>query len=957
MGTLNFILILVAICVAPLDAFDLFKKDHLIPSDGFHDVLGLVPFWLSEGFPDQGLKRTLGTKRDNLPTSWETLTSQSTGTKTYTIQGRCSLDGKFAVENAVLENKKVGNCENPSLKMVFDKIFPSIDVMKTTQQLINPDSFFFEKLEINRGTKEVTVEAKAKDSWRLLSGDNFVLGGASLTLGFKAGEPVDGINSWKIKAEGTVGVSAHSLKMVIDKPKNEASLPFQWKIDSLLMVDLMGIFGITMSQLNFLAIGLDTGKLEGLTFENPDCNGQIDLIKDPTQRTSETFQIVCKASISNSAAFRAGDVYLIMTRAAGQVVRPAIVIDVADTINIQETLENFISEGAFISDFAMLGRIERNCIIMIAKDEIVMVENKKLMDVVKPFITEYDTKMIPEGVHVRVMIPLKANMQSQKDCKENLPAEVPDQLAVTIKITTGGLSFSFPEQFKSDMPKFLKCLDPQIKAELPRQLFPPSAGPIDIKEITIGQGRSFKITVVLKGPFVFMGGKIKVNDLEVTITKQKSDDLHIAGVTTITVGKLAVGLTLEKQGNKYALSAYVESFKLDQLQEMIGPNTLLEFISLLGNLKDFGIKEFKLVKKFGKGEEHKSLRIAGKPILWGWENCYIEGLIWKPRKGTDQPTTAVAVGIVIEGIRLDKIMERIFGSNLFSVAWFSEMTALIIVSNANGEVETSSDKKGKANDVGDAQKGKSDAPSTENSAPGKRSDIREADEFYPVFERSRRNLGPHFAYLRNIRKKQGKRVRPIFEPNTGEVYGRNHVHKKNRRLEVENRALLKRAGTKPKPESKGSDDSKKTDEEGKEEEEEKEDVVKFNVPYLSSRDIEKGLTFVGIFNIPQDNGCFGDSLCLWLAEKVGKDATIEISGTISKSGFKFGAKFSGTIPVNEDGSLALQSIALELELSGKKSSVKLECTLYWNIPENLGSGHVQFIGSFICLIFLGTTWP
>ena len=59
-------------------------------------------------------------------------------------------------------------------------------------------------------------------------------------------------------------------------------------------------------------------------------------------------------------------------------------------------------------------------------------------------------------------------------------------------------------------------------------------------------------------------------------------------------------------------------------------------------------------------------------------------------------------------------------------------------------------------------------------------------------------------------------------------------------MDVENRALLKRAGTKPKSESKGSDDSKKTDEEGKEEEEEKEDVVKFNVPYLSSRDIEKG---------------------------------------------------------------------------------------------------------------------
>ena len=73
MGTLNFILILVAINVAPLDAFDLFKKDHLIPSDGFHDVLGLVPFWLSEGFPDQGLKRTLGSKLHSNPFFFEVL--------------------------------------------------------------------------------------------------------------------------------------------------------------------------------------------------------------------------------------------------------------------------------------------------------------------------------------------------------------------------------------------------------------------------------------------------------------------------------------------------------------------------------------------------------------------------------------------------------------------------------------------------------------------------------------------------------------------------------------------------------------------------------------------------------------------------------------------------------------------------------------------------------------------
>ncbi len=56
----------------------------------------------------------------------------------------------------------------------------------------------------------------------------------------------------------------------------------------------------------------------------------------------------------------------------------------------------------------------------------------------------------------------------------------------------------------------------------------------------------------------------------------------------------------------------------------------------------------------------------------------MEGLIWKPDKtkpkNSDQPAKAVAVGVVIEAVRLDKLMEKILGNNLFSVAWFSEMT-------------------------------------------------------------------------------------------------------------------------------------------------------------------------------------------------------------------------------------------------------------------------------------------
>ncbi len=112
------------------------------------------------------------------------------------------------------------------------------------------------------------------------------------------------------------------------------------------------------------------------------------------------------------------------------------------------------------------------------------------------------------------------------------------------------------------------------------------------------------------------------------------------------------------------------------------------------------------------------------------------------------------------------------------------------------------------------------------------------------------------------------------------------------------------------------------------------------------------MTFIGIFNIPQDNGCKGDSLCLWLGEKVGRDATIEIMGAISDDSFKFGAKFSGTIVLIEN-KLTLQEIELSLELSGKKSSVKLSCTLYWADRDILGEDQLQFQGKDFTLIPLG----
>ena len=67
--------------------------------------------------------------------------------------------------------------------------------------------------------------------------------------------------------------------------------------------------------------------------------------------------------------------------------------------------------------------------------------------------------------------------------------------------------------------------------------------------------------------------------------------------------------------------------------------------------------------------------MSGVPILWGWDKVSIEGLVWKQKQQGGEIKKAVAVGMVIEGIRLDKLIEKMLGDNVFKTAWFSEMVA------------------------------------------------------------------------------------------------------------------------------------------------------------------------------------------------------------------------------------------------------------------------------------------
>ena len=140
-------------------------------------------------------------KRDNLPANWNEITSQREGNKVYTIAGSCSVDATFNEEKAELKTKAEGECTKPSLKAIFEKLFPAVKVSETTENFIIPEKFDFEELTIDIATKEVEVKGAARDSWGIAE-RRLLLGDAKLTLGFTAGKAITGIKDWEIHVVG-----------------------------------------------------------------------------------------------------------------------------------------------------------------------------------------------------------------------------------------------------------------------------------------------------------------------------------------------------------------------------------------------------------------------------------------------------------------------------------------------------------------------------------------------------------------------------------------------------------------------------------------------------------------------------------------------------------------------------------------------------------------------------------
>ncbi len=140
-------------------------------------------------------------KRDNLP-SFREFKSQNSGSSTYQMAGKCNLRGTFTSSKAKLQVQELDGCTNPSLTEIFHRFFPAIDLDRASGNRILSDDFYFDELEVAKGSQDVTVKATAKGVLDFVERELLLTEGR-LRLEFPAtATTFGGITQWRVVIEG-----------------------------------------------------------------------------------------------------------------------------------------------------------------------------------------------------------------------------------------------------------------------------------------------------------------------------------------------------------------------------------------------------------------------------------------------------------------------------------------------------------------------------------------------------------------------------------------------------------------------------------------------------------------------------------------------------------------------------------------------------------------------------------
>lgn len=404
----------------------------------------------------------------------------------------------------------------------------------------------------------------------------------SLAFNFKASE--FSMASFGVKIDGVLTVGAQTLKLTASKKKNTDEFHFSAGGDKISLASFGKLF--TKKEL----VKNASKKIAALT------SATIDKPRITGLRSSDGFfEFVVQGRVRDLSIMDKAELFFIVQKPSEGKVSAALICQfkgISPTEIISLVLGKDLSKLPLVKDLAI------NFILELSSGTMETVRDKEVNKAMLKYIN--GGKTICKGAKLKVELPIHEIMRS---VNKHMVGKVPETLFVVIFISSAGVQFKFPDDFKTNLINILIALTPAIPKMLPKSVFKNGPPRVDVKRFVVDvKTGSVDVSVVAPDPIVIGNDLVNITNAAFELKHDKEPDSpwEFKVSAEQQIGDATMKISVEKKRKKnFVFSAAVKSMTTKALMRKFGaklfPSKSLEDMDFF----NFGIRDLKIEGKVG----------------------------------------------------------------------------------------------------------------------------------------------------------------------------------------------------------------------------------------------------------------------------------------------------------------------------------------------------------------------
>eukprot|EP00111_Clytia_hemisphaerica_P002035 TCONS_00005749-protein len=604
------------------------------------------------------------TTRDVLPAIDSLLNAKETKDgKEYEIFG-CKLTLSTKDDCSFTFNPTSEECkEKLSLSKIFDYMFTKVKLSDTIKKFIPILIYNIETFTLDKCTGDISFQAKARETFEIAKNIKVKDGFLKMELNYK--QP--SLEKMSLEIKGKLDLKGKEVPITFTKKKDSLEGSFSVQTDEVKIADFKSALttkelpGESSTEKASPKVGLFTD----LTVKNPQISG--------TKAKDGFMEMVLSGKVTGIKGIGEAMLFLVVQKPADEATGVGVLVDIKKIS--PSTFLSTLLDIDLTGKIPLLGNVELDIVVEASNKEMITLKDADLNKLLAKYTN--NGKAISEGFRFKCTVPIRKILtDSVKDLKNE--KNIPEKIMLQVVMTKEKVDFIFPEDFKSDLINIAIALTPKLSEKVLQKVAstPPKITvkkfDIDVKTLAV------EVELITVEPLVLKGGFFKLKEATFKLTHKPEGSWDFILKAKQQMGKGVLSVNVEKKGDMFVLNAEISDVTTKNLLEhFVGENAKENEIAKKMEKLDFlnfGIKDLKVNSRF-EGEKI-NLNITGNPVLFDWEGLKFQGFIYDNDKGRQ-----MALAVLMENIKIDKIIEKFMKKPFDKIAWMSRARASLLISN------------------------------------------------------------------------------------------------------------------------------------------------------------------------------------------------------------------------------------------------------------------------------------